>query len=463
MCAQNDARRNLPGVDKLLERSELRAYRDRIATPHLTRLVREQLDSAREALARGKEAPDGEQLALRIVREIERRLNSGPRRVINATGVILHTGLGRAPLSAAAIAAVADTARYCDLEFDLESGERGDRQSHVESLLAWITGADAALMVNNNAAALFLVLNSLAARREVIVSRGQLIEIGGSFRLPEIMARAGAKLIEVGTTNRTRISDFAAAVSDKTAMLLRAYPSNFRVEGFAESVEVADLATLAHSRGALCVDDLGGGLLWDWAKLGMPTEPHVAQSLSAGADLVLVSGDKVLGGPQAGLILGRKELVAKLKKSPMARVLRPGKLEVAALSATLLSFLHPDRPAREVPVWSMFAEMPETTRTRADRLLSLVKGGDWAQIEVCESPAQAGSGTLPATPLPSFALALNPARQSAARFARGLRTARTPVITVVQNDTVLVNLRTVSDSELTELAETILSVADKKA
>ncbi|MCB1059574.1 MAG: L-seryl-tRNA(Sec) selenium transferase [Calditrichaeota bacterium] len=454
--AESDARRTLPGVDRLLERPEFRNLRESVSVPLQSRVIREEIDFARAKIEQGKSAPDESAIAHSALSKINAYLNSAPRRVINATGIILHTGLGRASLSETAIKAVVESAGYCDLEIDMDTGQRGDRQTHVESLLCWLTGAEAALMVNNNAAALFLVLNTLASKREVIVSRGQLIEIGGSFRLPEIMSRAGAKLVEVGTTNRTRIADFAAAVTDKSVMLLRAYPSNYRIDGFTESVVIKDLADLARKHGLLCVDDLGGGLLWDWAKIGLPEEPHVAQSLADGADLVLVSGDKVLGGPQAGLIMGKKSLVQKLKKSPLARVLRPGKLEVAALSATLNSFLHPDRPNKEIPAWQMFSEPLDTTRARAASVKQkLAQQTGWQTLDVRELPAYAGSGTLPAEPLPSFAVACLPENTTAARWSKKLRQSRTPIVSVVQDDLVCLNMRTVADSEIDLLCEVI--------
>lgn len=457
MSESQDARRNLPGVDTLLERPEFRKLRDVVSVPLQSRVIREEIEIARQKIEQGGASSSENQIARRAIDRVESYLNSRPHRVINCTGVILHTGLGRASLSQAAIAAVVESAGYCDLELDLESGQRGDRQGHVESLLCWLTGAESALMVNNNAAALFLVLNALASGKEVIVSRGQLIEIGGSFRLPEIMSRAGAKLIEVGTTNRTRVADFESAISQKTVMLLRAYPSNYRIDGFSESVEIKELAAVAHKYNVVCVDDLGGGLLWDWAKLGLPEEPHVAQSLNDGADLVLVSGDKVLGGPQAGIILGRADLLKKIKKSPLARVLRPGKLEVAALAATLTSFLHPARPAQEIPTWQMFAEPLETTRSRANQLRSFLEAKhDWQILELRDSPAQAGSGTLPATPLPSIALVCLPKNTTAARWSKKLRQTQVPVVSVVQDELVFLNLRTVSDSEVELLAQQIL-------
>lgn len=457
MAESQDARRVLPGVDKLLERPEFRRLRDVVSVNLQSRVLRELVESARKRIAEGGHAPSEDHIAQQAAERIDSLLSSRPHRVINCTGVILHTGLGRAALSTSAIEAIVESSGYCDLELDMVSGQRGDRQEHVEDLLCWITGAEAALMVNNNAAALFLVLNALASGKEVVVSRGQLIEIGGSFRLPEIMSRAGAKLVEVGTTNRTRIEDFESACSTKTVMLLRAYPSNYRIEGFSESVEIAELARVARRHNILCVDDLGGGLLWDWAKLGLPEEPHVSQSLSGGADLVLVSGDKVLGGPQSGIILGRADLVRKLKKSPLARVLRPGKLEVAALAATLTSFLHPSRPAKEIPTWRMFSESLEVTRSRSERLKGLLAGKhNWQVLESRNSPAQAGSGTLPATPLTSVALVCLPANTNAARWSKKLRQAQVPVVSVVQDELVFLNLRTVSESEVELLATQIL-------
>lgn len=456
MARSDDPRSQLPGVDRLLERPEFVELRAKIATPLLSRILRDVIDKARVEIGKSGKAPTEDKLAKQALSIIESKLNSGPRRVINATGIILHTGLGRAPLSDNAKTAIVEAAGYCDLEYDLPSGQRGDRQSHVEDLLCWLTGAEAALVVNNNAAALYLVLSALAYRKEVVVSRGQLIEIGGSFRLPEIMSRSGCKLVEVGTTNRTRIADYAAAVTKNTALLLRAYPSNYRIDGFTESVEISELVQVAREHNALCIDDLGGGLLWDWTEHGLPVEPNVAQSLNEGADLVLVSGDKVIGGPQSGLIIGCKAIVQRLKKSPLARVLRPGKLEVAALSATLMSFLLHSRPEHEIPTWQMLTERYEVTKQRAELLRTkLVRLSDWQTLEVVELSAQAGSGTLPAMPLKSCALAILPKGQSAATWSRKLRTATTPIIPVVQDETVYLNLRTIADREL-ELIETVV-------
>ncbi len=456
MPRSTDPRRLLPAIDRLLDHEKLKEYKGRIAGSLLTDTLRGVVQDARERVLNGGEMPDEDEIVSQAVMAIRKVIHAAPRRVINATGIVLHTGLGRAPLSSEAVAAVVNAAGYCDLEYDLDTGARGDRQERVEKLLCWITGAESAIMVNNNAAALYLVLSTLGYRKEVIVSRGQLIEIGGSFRLPDIMLRAGCKLVEVGTTNRTRISDYASAITERTVLLLRAYPSNFRIDGFTESVEIAAMSELAHSHGLICVDDLGGGLLWDWTPLGMPYEPNVAQSLSEGADLVLVSGDKVLGGPQAGLIIGKKAYVQKLKRSPLSRVLRPGKLEIAALASTLTSFLSKECCVVENPTWRMLVEPLEVTRRRAlllrDKLQSQC---DWRILEVTDWPAQAGSGTLPATPLSSSAVVFLPRSFSASQWANRLRSASIPVVPIVQDDKVMLNLRTVTDEELEIVADMV--------
>ncbi|MCC6476474.1 L-seryl-tRNA(Sec) selenium transferase [bacterium] len=462
MSAPQDPRRQLPGVDTVLDDDLLRELSGTIARPFLTVLIRRELQRERDKIEKGRSPADASKIAKRVHDEANRLVGSAPRRVINATGVVLHTGLGRAPLSDSAKQALLEACGYCDLELDLESGKRGDRQSHVEELLCWITGADASLVVNNNAAALYLVLNALAYRKEVIVSRGQLIEIGGSFRLPEIMARSGVKLVEVGTTNRTRIGDYRAAITENSAILLRAYPSNFRVEGFTETVELADLVAVAREAGVLCVDDLGGGLLWDWSQHGLPTEPTVTGSLAAGFDLVLVSGDKVIGGPQSGIVLGNKDLIARLKKSPLARVLRPSKLEIAALAATLQTFLHPERTTSDNLTWKLLSEPLEALRKRASELARLISPvTEWETLETTESASEAGSGTLPAVPLPSMALKFLPKGLRAEAWARALRLAKIPVVGIVQDNCVLLNLRTVPEDELPLLVESIRTALQK--
>lgn len=432
-------------------------------SPELASAVARQIvAAARLSIAEGEDAPAANQLANRIAARIAELRQPALRRVINATGIVLHTGLGRAPLSRSAVTAAAAAAGYCDLEVDLESGERGDRQTHVHDLLCLLTGAESALVVNNNAAALYLTLNVLAYRREVIVSRGQLIEIGGSFRLPDIMARSGVRLTEVGTTNRTRAGDFDAAVTSRTALLLRAHPSNFRIIGFTESVSVAELAEVGRRRGIPVVDDLGNGLLWNWTDAGLPPEESVRDSLLAGADLVLVSGDKVLGGPQAGIILGSKALTARLAKSPLARVLRCEKMTLAALTATLQIYLKRSEVFAGIPVMQMLTAAPEALQQRAIILCErLQHKANWKVCEVRACRSEAGSGTLPAVELPSHAVCLVPAHLSLAHFARRLRTSSVPVIGAVKQNLLWLDVRTVADADIDLLAETAAAAAER--
>ena len=456
MAPAADPRRDLPAIDAVINHDELSGVRDRIAQEFLTVIARAVVAEERESIEKGRAPATLDTVAKRCRTRIEELLRPSLTRVINATGVILHTGLGRAPLSETAAEAVKQAAGYSALEFDLKSGERGDRQTHVEPLLCLLTGAEAALVVNNNAAALYLVLNTLGYRREVIVSRGQLIEIGGSFRLPDIMSRSGVKLVEVGTTNRTRVDDYRAAITDATALLLRAHPSNYRIEGFTESVAINDLVALGNAKSIPVVDDLGSGVLWDWTKYGLPYEPSVRESLEADADLVLISGDKALGGTQAGIILGRRSLVSKLKKSPLARVLRADKLQLAGLSATLKDFLTPDRVTELNPVWHMMTASVEDLSRRASKLRSSLEPlAAWSVLEVRESQAEAGSGTMPAEAIPSFAVCCVPNGLSASKWARQLRQATIPVVATIKQDVVWLDLRTISDNDEQVLIQSI--------
>jgi len=356
--------------------------------------------------------------------------------VINATGVIVHTNLGRAPLAAAALEQVVDAARgYSNLEYDLEAGGRGSRQSHVAELVGRLTGAEAALVVNNNAAAVMLALATLAEGREVLVSRGELIEIGDGFRIPDVLTRSGARLHEVGTTNRTRAADYENAIGPETAVLLRVHQSNFRVVGFTEQPQLQELADVARAHELVLVDDLGSGALVD-----IGDEPTARASLAAGADLVCFSGDKLLGGPQAGIIVGRADLVERLRRHPLQRALRADKLTLAALEGTLrLALDAPD----EIPVLRMLREPSEAVRARAQRLAGLV-GGD-----VEETVARAGGGALPLAELPSFACAVEES------LAATLRAGEPPVIGIVRDGRLLLDCRTLADPEVEEVAAAV--------
>jgi L-seryl-tRNA(Ser) seleniumtransferase len=401
------------------------------------------VDVARTVLARAREEItegfDPGDLVERVTLEVATARRPALRRTLNATGVLVHTNLGRAPLPHAALERVREIGRgYSNLEYDLTSGARGSRQDHVAALLRRLTGAESALVVNNNAAAVLLALAALAEGREVVVSRGELIEIGDGFRIPDVLVRSGARLVEVGTTNRTRASDYERAIGPQTALLLRVHQSNFRVVGFTELPAVAELAGVARRHDLPLVDDLGSGVLLD-----VPDEPTVRESLEAGADLVCFSGDKLLGGPQAGIVVGRAELVERLRRHPLQRALRADKLTLAALEGTLGLYLDPGRALREVPVLRMLAEPVEAVRGRAARLASLVGGS------VEETVARVGGGALPLTELPSFACAVE--EQLAAR----LRDSEPPVIGIVRDGRLLLDCRTLTDGEVDEVAEAI--------
>ena len=368
-----DRRRRLPSVDRLLVHPRLAAARAEYGHNLALDATRAALDAARAGIQAGRSPAGLDALAEDAVQRLSAAARGTLHPAINATGVIIHTNLGRAPLSAAARRAMdAVAAGYSNLEYDLDAGERGSRYVHAEALLCKLTGAEAALVVNNNAGAVFLALSALARGREVVISRGQLVEIGGGFRIPDVLRQSGARLVEVGTTNRTHLRDFAAALTDETALLLRVHSSNFKQIGFTAEVPLADMVALAHEAGRLVLDDLGSGTLLDTGRYGLTPEPTVPQSVAAGADLVTFSGDKLLGGPQAGLIVGRRELMAQLRQHPLTRALRVDKSTLAALQATLLHYLRGEAEA-EIPVWRMIAMPVEALAARAEALAATLR------------------------------------------------------------------------------------------
>jgi L-seryl-tRNA(Ser) seleniumtransferase len=375
--------------------------------------------------------------------------------VINASGVILHTNLGRAPLSNAALKAMQTISHgYSNLEFDLETGKRGSRLLHAEALLKLLTSAEAAIIVNNNAAAMLLVLAALARRKRVVISRSQLVEIGGEFRIPDVMKQSGAKLVEVGATNKVRLADYEKALEEPTAMLLHVHRSNFKMIGFTEEPEWKDIVTLAHSRGVPCVDDLGSGTLLETTHYGLDHEPTIQESLASGVDLVCFSGDKMLGGPQAGIIIGKVGLIAMIKKHPLARALRADKLCLAALTATLLHYLK-DEAEREIPVWRMMALTPDQIRQTAEGWKKKIGLG-----EVVAGRSTIGGGSLPEASLPTFLLALDV--KSPDKFLKKLRLQQPPIIARTEKDRILLDPRTVLPEEGGELLAGLLNALHEK-
>ena len=453
--------RGLPPVNELLETPALARWLNKLPRPLLTSVVREVLDQCRREIERanGKTDLSLPQLVSRVNTQLEQSQPQVLDEVINATGILIHTGLGRAPLSSRAIGAVAQaSAGYTALELDLATGQRGHRVDAVRGQLCALTGAESATVVNNNAAALLIALGTLATGKQVIVSRGELIEIGGSFRLPQVMAASGALLMEVGTTNKTRISDYASAVTEQTGALLKVHPSNYQITGFTQSAAIDELATLGHKHHLPVIHDIGSGALFDLAVTGSSDEPVARNSIDAGADLVLFSGDKLIGGPQAGLIVGRRKYVEQIERNPLMRALRVDKLTLAALSATLSSLIDPQQAARELPLWMMIAAPIEELRQRAEQVAGALESrAAGIRAEVIASTAHIGGGSLPSQGLPSAAVALSSDRVSEDELARRLRSGTPPVVGRLQNGRLFVDLRTVLPRQDESLVEALVA------
>ncbi len=457
--------KNIPSVSELLETKRLKELVDRVSHTSVVGEVRTFLDELRKEVASRSEElptiPSVTEIADRVATWITRAEQPRLRPVINATGILLHTGLGRAPLANEAIEAVAAVAgNYASLEIDLETGERGQRVTAVEKLLCQLTGAEAATVVNNNAGATVLTLAAMAANREVIVSRGQLIEIGGSYRLPEVMAAGGARLREVGTTNKTRISDYEQAVGEQTAAIMRVHTSNYRIVGFTEEPSLQDLVRAAHRHQLPLIDDIGSGALHDLAPWGLHGEPVARQSIAAGADLVLFSGDKLLGGPQCGIILGRGSLVDQIICHPLMRALRVGKMTLAALEATLK--LHRDvaKAKASIPLMQALTVSEENLKGRAERLATQISAlRAVAAAEPLRDTSQLGGGAVPATDIVTWCVAITPALQSVDEMAKSLRIGTPSVFGRVQKNRLLLDLRSVTPHQESALVRAIEQLA----
>ena len=436
-----DSRRDLPSVSALLETAGVKLLLEQHPRRVVLDAVRDTVDAARAA---GGGRRTEQQWLETITTAIQASSRQSLRRVINATGVVLHTNLGRAPLAEVAIRAIEQVAEgFSNLEYDIDTGERGSRYSHCVGLLQQLTGAEDALVVNNCAAAMVLALNSLAQRKEVLVSRGELVEIGGSFRIPDIMARSGARLVEVGTTNRTHDDDYRRAITPKTAAIVKVHRSNFAIEGFTADVSVERLVFIAAEHGLPVIHDLGSGLMLPLDEYGLTGEPTVAQAVSAGPTLVLASGDKLLGGPQAGLILGKAAVVSRLRKNPFARAMRVDKLTLSALEATLRLYLEPARALKEIPLLAMLTEPLEQIEVRANSVVNALRSHG---IEAVSAPSTAsvGGGAFPTVEIPSRAVII---KANAPVFEERLRLGDPPVIGRIANGQLLLDLRSVMPRE----------------
>jgi L-seryl-tRNA(Ser) seleniumtransferase len=448
----------LPSVDRLLNTGALQLAQAKYGRERVTEAVREHLDALRAAVRANADAklPGLDAIAVTIEASLESAARPSLRRVINLTGTVLHTNLGRALLPDSAVAALVDAASHpCNLEYDLEDGGRGERDAHVEDLVRALTGAEAALVVNNNAAAVFLVLNTLAARREVIVSRGELVEIGGQFRIPDVMTRSGAILREVGTTNRTHLRDYVDAIGPRTALLLKVHTSNYEVRGFTSSVEVGELRASADDKAIPLVMDLGSGTLLDMRRWGLPYEPTVRAALEKGAAVVTFSGDKLLGGPQCGVVAGRKQLIDRLRKNPLKRALRVDKLVLASLEQVLRLYLDPERLTQKLPTLRLLVRETHDIRVTAQRLAEALRSElpDGYSAEVVDCTSQIGSGALPVDVLPSAGVRVSSTRNRRdrdthiLRLQRALRELPVPVIGRIEDHALLLDCRCLEREE----------------
>ncbi len=459
--------RNIPAIDELLALPAIKSYLEIYKREFIVELLRQATARLRQELLSSEQEKDKEEICRFIIEQVEFLLRSTARgsltRVINASGVVLHTNLGRAPLGNRALDYMqAMACSYNNLEFDLAKGERGSRYSHVEELLTRLTGAEAALVVNNNAAAVLLGLTALAQGREVIVSRGQLIEIGGAFRIPEVMKASGARLVEVGTTNRTYLSDYETAINENTALLFSAHTSNYKIVGFSAEAELNELVNLGRSKGIPVMQDLGSGILTDLGDWGLRDEPTVQESIKTGADIITFSGDKLLGGPQAGIIVGHKKYIDLMKKNQLTRALRVDKLTIAALEGTLLEYLC-GNPQQDIPVIQMLTMTPDQLLYKAEELRDkltdkLMKSGQISKLELVQLDDMVGGGAYPTYRIPGYGIQIAFQEKALETVAKELRLKNPAVLTRRQEDSLLISVRTLLAGESDELAELLAQV-----
>ncbi len=452
--------RKIPSVDEILSRPEMSSLIKTYSRNRVVEAIRIVLKDLREGLLRSNGpfevdesffSPD--RLSALLKEELERQTQPRLRRVINATGVVIHTNLGRSPLHPAAIRHLIDVSEaYSNLEYDLDRGERGSRYDHVEGILCRLSGAESAMVANNNAGAVLLVLNSLAEGREVVVSRGELVEIGGAFRIPDVMKRSHALLREVGTTNRTHLEDYQKAIGPETALLLKVHTSNFRVMGFTSDVALAEMVQLGREHHLPVMEDLGSGCLVDLTRYGLLKEPTVQEVIETGVDVVTFSGDKLLGGPQAGIILGKKKILDLVKTNPLARALRIDKLTLAALESTLLLYLDEKRAMEEIPTLQMLTLDRNLLKRRGKRLLKRLAGASGVEAALKEDVSQVGGGSLPLQELPTVVVAIRPLGCSVNELEKNLRGGDPPVISRISREELILDLRTVFDDEVVLLA-----------
>jgi L-seryl-tRNA(Ser) seleniumtransferase len=467
LASKKELLRQLPSVDEVLKAPEVKNLCETHPRLLVVEAVRTRIDEMRKAISSSpKTAFDLPTLISKVKRDVEEAAAPSLRRVINATGVVIHTNLGRSILSRKAIdGLVAIASGYSNLEFDVKSGERGSRHVHVSSLLCKLTGADAAMVVNNNASAVLLALSTLATGKEAIVSRGQLVEIGGSFRIPDVMRQSGAILKEVGTTNKTYLADFRDAITEETALLMRVHPSNFRVVGFSKEVSLEELVSLGREFNLPVLDDLGSGVLVDLSPFGLPGEPTAQSSIKAGADVVTFSGDKLLGGPQAGLILGKKKYVSLMEKHPLARAIRVDKFTLAALEATLSLYLEEEKALQEVPTLHMLTISQAELKRTADRLAREIRNtvGSKLIIDSEADVSKAGGGSLPLAELPTAVVSITPINMTVNALEQKLRSGKPPILARIKEDKLLLDVRTIQEEEHRDIVASFERIVPRKS